>query len=239
MLSSFREYHRRELQIALDTTSPHRLMPELPADAGRVLDIGCGAGQTLMAMDLGGWKAVGIDIDCDALALGKEWSRGITLLSASAERLPFPTQSFDFVVSRVALPYTDIPRSIAEIARVLRPGGSLWLTLHAPSMFRLRNIRSVRSAIYHGYIGLNSLALHWLGRQFRYPLNPQRMESYQTRHGMQRCLARHGLDVFHLLRDERHFLIEARKRGVAQPSQWMPAEGLPQQAYDHAADHRE
>ena len=40
------------------------------------------------------------------------------------------SNSFDLVISRVSLPYTDIPQSLSEIARVLREDGRVWLSLH-------------------------------------------------------------------------------------------------------------
>lgn len=214
MESSTREYHLRELEIARKAHVNGHLVPRLPAKSGRMLDIGCGAGQTMLAIDMTGWSGIGIDIDIDALVLGKELTHDhphLSLLSSSAERLPFRDQSFDFVMSRVALPYTHIPTVIAEMARVLRPGGSIWLTLHHPAFFRWSGARSVRGAIYHAYIAVNTVLFHTLGIQFRYPLNRKRMESYQLRGGMRRCLARHGFEVFRQIYDSRHFLIEARK----------------------------
>ena len=47
------------------------------------------------------------------------------------ERLPFDPYSFNLVISQYALEYTDLPRSVSEIGRVLAPGGRVALVLHA------------------------------------------------------------------------------------------------------------
>ncbi len=213
MDASVREYHLRELEIARSAEAKGHLMPRLPSPSGTLLDIGCGAGQTMLAMDLRGWTGIGIDIDIDSLTLGRELAADaphLSLLSGSAERLPFRPESFDFVLSRVALPYTHIPMVIAEISRVLRPGGSIWITLHHRTLFQWKAIHSLRTLVYTAYVWVNTAALHSFGRQFRFPFN-NRIESYQTRAGMRRCLARHGLEISREIYDSRHFLIEARK----------------------------
>ena len=58
-------YHEGELRVALDATNPQRLVPD-PGDAARILDIGCGAGQTIVALGAGR-RSVGVDIDVAAL----------------------------------------------------------------------------------------------------------------------------------------------------------------------------
>src|SRR3954449_13214466 len=123
------QYHESELRVALDPNNPLRLVPDT-GNAQSILDIGCGAGQTLIA--IGPKKLrVGVDIDTEAVTFGVHWpeARGIRLGAATGENLPFQPSSFDFVYSRVALPYMHIPTALAEIHRVLRPGGNLWLTL--------------------------------------------------------------------------------------------------------------
>lgn len=214
------EYHLRELQIALEAGHPERLLPSLPANEGRLLDIGCGAGQTLIALGLEGWTAVGLDIDLEALKLGNELMashgrRQVSLMASSAEHLPFPEASFDMVMSRVALPYTLIPKSVAEIARVLRPGGTIWISLHPLSMFRWSNIHSLKTALYQAYVGCNTALFHFYGRQIRYPLKRSRTESYQTPAAMERCLTRNGFDRIEVLEHGAgRFVIQARKRGA-------------------------
>jgi SAM-dependent methyltransferase len=48
-----------------------------------------------------------------------------------AEELPWPDASFDAIVSQFGVEYTDIPRTLAEVARVVSPGGRVRFSLHA------------------------------------------------------------------------------------------------------------
>src|SRR5262245_26954041 len=128
-------YHMSELEIALAVNDPRRVMPDFPDHYESVLDIGCGAGQTLIASKLkSGAFICGIDIDEEALALGRRVTRRIAFVRASGERLPFSDGSFDFVISRVSLLFMHLPVALREIARVLKPGGQVWFTLHTISM---------------------------------------------------------------------------------------------------------
>src|SRR5579862_1211793 len=103
------EYHLRELEIALSPDDARRALPVVPDGCARVLDVGCGAGQTLIASDLKGARAFGIDYDHSPLKGGKARNGHIEFVQASGEALPFADASLDFVISRVALPYMRIP----------------------------------------------------------------------------------------------------------------------------------
>ncbi len=97
----------------------------------RVLDVGCGAAQTLRLLQPDRPVALaGVDVDVKALALGYQFARlehvPVTLAATSAYTLPFETASFDLVVTRVALNYMHQRRALAEMVRMLRPGGFLF-----------------------------------------------------------------------------------------------------------------
>ncbi|WP_165066887.1 class I SAM-dependent methyltransferase [Paludisphaera rhizosphaerae] len=98
----------------------------------RVLDVGCGAAQTLRLLaTAGSAKLVGIDTDLVALALGLRFAQlegvSIGLAGAAADSLPFRDESFDLVLCRVALNYMHQRGALAEMARVLAVGGHLYL----------------------------------------------------------------------------------------------------------------
>jgi len=192
------EYHLHELEIARTPGDPRRVMPPVPPGVRSVLDVGCGAGQTLIATDLGpDVLAVGVDVDQHALALGRRLTDDVLLAGAQGEALPFRDGAFDMVLCRVALPYMHVPTALAEMARVLRPGGELWLTLHPASM-TLRELaervraRDARAALYRAYVLANGVALHLAGRQFPFPGGHHRQESFQTEGGMTRLLRSAG-----------------------------------------------
>src|SRR5436190_8968886 len=103
-------YHLEELEIAKDAGATGHIMPNLPKGKSRILDVGCGAGQTLIASDLSrDARAFGIDVDHSALRLGRSLTKRVGFVCSRAECLPFPNEYFDVVISRIALPYTHIP----------------------------------------------------------------------------------------------------------------------------------
>ena len=213
MTTSSIAYHEQELRVALDPSSPQRLMPD-PGAATRILDVGCGAGQTMAAMAAGG-RAIGVDIDLAALRLAarRPVAGSLRVAVAQGERLPFGDAAFDFVYSRVALPYMDIPSAIAEMHRVLRPGGRLWLALHPLSMpleqFRRGNLKG---KVHAAYIIANGLWFHLTGRTFR--LTSEICESIQTRRGMRVALTRAGFTGIAFRRTPIHFIVEARRVSI-------------------------
>jgi ubiquinone/menaquinone biosynthesis C-methylase UbiE len=208
------EYHLAELALARAQDDLRRCLPDIPESAQWILDIGCGAGQTLLACARSSQKAVGVDCDLEALRLGRRLGVPALLVQASGEQLPFRNASFDFIFSRVALPYMHIPATLSEAARLLRPGGRLWLTLHPLATFSWRQaLGHPRGAVFEIYRLLNTAALHLCGVQVRYPLRRSRIESYQTEAGVRRVLRRSGFEDVAITRPPRQFIVTARRSG--------------------------
>jgi ubiquinone/menaquinone biosynthesis C-methylase UbiE len=98
---------------------------------GRVLDLGCGTGRNLPLLPPG---TVGIDPAPPSLRRARSRAPAARLVRAEAEALPFRDGVFDTVVSGLTLCSVDDPaRSLAEIRRVLGPGGTLRMLEHVRS----------------------------------------------------------------------------------------------------------
>jgi SAM-dependent methyltransferase len=98
---------------------------EVGADS-RVLDLGAGTGKLgLQIGSLSGAEVLGVEPVPDMRAIAA--SHGLPIVDGTAERIPAPDASFDAVVCGEAFHWFDGPRALAEIARVLRPGGGLGL----------------------------------------------------------------------------------------------------------------
>lgn len=104
------------------------------ADIGpsvRILDVGCGAGQSLRRLKADRpVELVGVDSDAAAVLLGMRLSKSdatpLTLVSGSAMAMPFADGYFDLVSNCVALNYMHQREALAEMVRVVRPGGFLF-----------------------------------------------------------------------------------------------------------------
>jgi ubiquinone/menaquinone biosynthesis C-methylase UbiE len=210
-----REYHLRELVIAQSPDDPRHVMPAILPRHRRILDIGCGAGQTLLASDLlPAVQAAGLDVDFEALLLGRELTQRIGFVAGQAEHLPFPDASFDLVLSRVTLPLTYVPAAVREIGRVTAPGGDLWLVLHSldKTVHDLRE--SLRSghwkrAAYRSYVLANGALFHTTGRLAPSPQGGH-YESFQTNTATSRELQRAGFENIVAV-SGRHFVVTASK----------------------------
>ena len=103
---------------------------DTPAGPAAVLDLACGTGDLTRALARKGYAVTGLDISAEMMEVGKRKCSGLTpqpqFILGSAEQIPFPDASFDAVTIAFGLRNFDHrPQCLAEIRRVLKPGGQL------------------------------------------------------------------------------------------------------------------
>ena len=119
-------YGRHKIDVLLDET-----LKQQQAGA-RVLDVGCGTGEYVHRANELGFTAGGIE-PADAMrevAISK--NPGASIVSGVATELPYPDESFDLVICIEVLRYldrSDVRQALRELRRVLRPGGTMFLTM--------------------------------------------------------------------------------------------------------------
>lgn len=120
----------------------------LARGAARVLDIGCGPGRWCLHFARMGLQAAGIDIAPVAIETARRWAAeeglGVEYAVANVTALPFADGAFDAVVASAVidhLPLQAASEAMAEIRRVLKPGGCLFVSFDGvedePDPFRV------------------------------------------------------------------------------------------------------
>ncbi|HTB14573.1 MAG TPA: class I SAM-dependent methyltransferase [Bryobacteraceae bacterium] len=90
----------------------------------RILDLGCGSGS--LPAQLAALNVIGTDVDSKALSKNANFPRAC----ADSHGLPFSDRSFDLVICHHSLEhFHDVPGTVQEIRRVLRPAGRLFVTV--------------------------------------------------------------------------------------------------------------
>jgi ubiquinone/menaquinone biosynthesis C-methylase UbiE len=132
---------------------------------GRILEIGAGTGFNFTYYG-DGTTVVATEPNPDMLRRAEPRARehGIELRAAPAERLPFPDGSFDTVVATGVFCSVDDPsRALAEVHRVLRPGGELRFNEHvlgatAGRRAMQRSLDWLHFRLFHCHIGRDTIA---------------------------------------------------------------------------------
>jgi SAM-dependent methyltransferase len=103
------------------------------AGARRVLDVGTGDGQVARLAASLGADVVGLDPTWNQITVAKERAGGPVYLRSGAATLPFPDASFDVVVACLVFEHIEeVDAAIAEVGRVLEPGGRFLFFLNHP-----------------------------------------------------------------------------------------------------------
>lgn len=131
------DWWQREFTDGVDPEYTEQIIPlvlEWTAGHERVLEVGTGEGQVARAIVAAqGGTVVGIDPTLNQIDEAVRRGGGVEYRRAGAESLPFDDASFDAVVCCLVFEHIDaVDDAIAEVARVLRPGGRFVFCLNHP-----------------------------------------------------------------------------------------------------------
>lgn len=100
-------------------------------EAARALDVGCGDGFFSKALDERGYTVTGLDLSDVALRRARSTCPSATFLSQdTSQRFPFDDRTFDLAWCSEHLEHLFSPlATVKEIARVLKPGGAVLITV--------------------------------------------------------------------------------------------------------------
>ena len=114
------------LSLGQDPLWRHFLVSRLPS-GGHALDVATGTGLVARELIRRGFDVTGVDQSPEMLAVARRrFGDAVELVEASASSLPFADDAFDHLTFTYLLRYVDDPgATLTELARVVRPGGTL------------------------------------------------------------------------------------------------------------------
>ena len=180
-----------------------------------VLDLGCGPGDSWRKCGAHRetWQVIGVDPEEELLRAAREKysGRGWTYVCGRGEELPLADGSVQGALCWLSLPYTNIPITLAELHRVIVPGGWLLAALHPPR-FTLRefwrHFPRPKQSLFRAFVLLNGIVLHASGDVITVK---HRAESFQTERGMRIALRRAGFLEPSFRYENPRFIMETRR----------------------------
>jgi ubiquinone/menaquinone biosynthesis C-methylase UbiE len=175
-----------------------------------VLDLACGPGYAARAAQAAGAVVTGVDFSPRMIQLAREASPGVAFTTGDAHNLPFAHASFDAVICNFgAQHFADPGRALAEMARVLKPGGSCAFTIWAEDCLNCAGDVLVRA--------LESFATPDTevprGPDYHQLTHPEGRTRLMRRAGFERATIRTALRSITWEMESPHDLFEAELRG--------------------------
>ena len=146
----------------------HRTATQVDLSGKRVLEVSCGhgGGASYLMRTLHPASYTGLDLNPAAIAFCRKTHNlaGLDFVQGDAENLPFADESFDALINiEASHSYPRFPRFLAEVARVLRPGGHFlyadlrprvciaeWEAALADAPMRLLSQREINAEVLRG-----------------------------------------------------------------------------------------
>jgi ubiquinone/menaquinone biosynthesis C-methylase UbiE len=135
-----------------------------------VLDVGCGTGQSTIALLEIAEKVTGIDISEDMIAIAQKHER-VKYMQAPAEDIPLPDSTFDTITVGLSFHWFDRSKFLPEAHRLLKPAG--WLILY--------------DNFFSGIMRENAEFKNWLTTEYtsKFPTPPRDSRSYEDKESSQ------------------------------------------------------
>jgi len=207
----------------------------------RVLDVACGNGNAALAAARRFCRVTAVDYVPALLENGRARAAAerlpVEFIEGDAEALPFPTESFDAVLSTFGVMFSaDQSRAARELVRVVRPGGTIALANWTPESFVGRVLGAVGkhlpapagvpSPVYWGsedrlqelFAGVTKLAVARRTFTFRYESAQHFIDVFRAYYGpTHRAFAALDEPRRAVLAEDLRTLIESAKRHLSAP----------------------
>ena len=145
-----------DLQIGPKTRSMVRERAAREGQLGRLAEFGCGTGFYTQVLAEKADSVVATDVSPGMLEAAKEQVKAtnVTFQAEDCQKTSFPGGAFDTAFISLVIHFTEPDRTLSEMHRVLRPGGSLIIANLDPRALKgLDRVRSLIRILFHGFIG--------------------------------------------------------------------------------------
>jgi len=120
-------YARARPPIHAAAIEAFRGLADVSTRFSRGLDVGCGTGESAVALAGVADRVVGVDASADMLGQAPS-HRQVGYVQAAAEQLPFRDHTFDVITAGLSFHWFDAHEFLAEVSQLLRPSG--WLAIY-------------------------------------------------------------------------------------------------------------
>lgn len=122
------------------------------APATKLLDVGCGSGQTAIPAAKSGIHVTGVDIASNLIEHARKRAEDAKLTArfdvGDAEDLPYGESSYDAIISMFGAMFAPRPNQVvSEFARVIRPGGRLYMANWTPTSMPAQMFKCVSAVV--------------------------------------------------------------------------------------------
>jgi ubiquinone/menaquinone biosynthesis C-methylase UbiE len=145
-----------DLQIGPRTRSLVRERLAQEGRLGRVVELGCGTGFYTQVLADKADSVVATDASAGMLALAKDRipAPGVTFQVEDCQQTSLPDAAFDTAFISLVIHFCEPARALAEMRRILKPGGTLILAnLDPGALHGLDRVRCLARIVYHGITG--------------------------------------------------------------------------------------